>query len=531
MRMSECERNRATSVHQPVKSYLLLLGVLLLVSLPSAVRAQATDQKSLAAQMQQLTEAMAHTQAQVEESQRELNEMRAQLVVLRSMMGKSGSHEAAPAASESSSAEASTAALAAAVQDLRERQAMQGAQIATHEQSKVESESKYPVKVTGLLLLSSFVNTQGVDMVATPTVAVPGSGSTGATMRQTVIGLDAKGPRVFGAQSYADLRVDFDGMPSNGASGGTYTGYDGTSTSLLRLRTAHAGLQWERSDLTFSLDRPILSPDTPTSLTAVAIPALAWSGNLWTWNPQVVATRDFNVSSFRRIELQGGLMDVADAPLTPLGSSSATLVSPPSTGEQSRWPGIEARAALLGPPATSWRAGSHFGVGGYFEPHDSTLLDRRFDSWAASLDAGQPLTAGLEFTGSFYRGQALGGLGGGAYKDIAYKADTDGSGYYSRALDDVGGWGQLKERFSEKLQMNAAFGIDNAFTGELRRYFVPGGTMYQNLARNRTYTGNVIFSPSAYLMFSLEYRHLTSYPVMGPAAASDVIGLGAGYKF
>jgi hypothetical protein len=41
----------------------------------------------------------------------------------------------------------------------------------------------------------------------------------------------------------------------------------------------------------------------------------------------------------------------------------------------------------------------------------------------------------------------------------------------------------------------------------------------------------VIFSPSAYLMFSLEYRHLTSYPVMGPAAASDVIGLGAGYKF
>jgi hypothetical protein len=28
----------------------------------------------------------------------------------------------------------------------------------------------------------------------------------------------------------------------------------------------------------------------PTSLTAVAIPALAWSGNLCTWNPQVGVT-------------------------------------------------------------------------------------------------------------------------------------------------------------------------------------------------------------------------------------------------
>ena len=34
--------------------------------------------------------------------------------------------------------------------------------------------------------------------------------------------------------------------------------------------------------------------------------------------------------------------------------------------------------------------------------------------------------------------------------------------------------------------------------------------MAQNLARNRTFTGNVIYSPSAYLLFSLEYRRLES---------------------
>jgi hypothetical protein len=104
-------------------------------------------------------------------------------------------------------------------------------------------------------------------------------------------------------------------------------------------------------------------------------------------------------------------------------------------------------------------------------------------------------------------------------------------GYYFRALDDVGGWAQFKERLSERLEFNAAFGIDNAFANELRHYAVPGGTAYQNLSRNRTYTGNVIYSPSASLQFSLEYRHLESSPVIGLPAGSNIIGLGAGYKF
>ena len=159
------------------------------------------------------------------------------------------------------------------------------------------------------------------------------------------------------------------------------------------------------------------------------------------------------------------------------------------------------------------------------------MLGHGFDSWAGTLDALWLLPAHLEFTGSFYRGQALGGVGGGAFKDFAYKAEPGSMGYYFRPLDDVGGWTQLKEKLSERLELNAAFGIDNAFADELRRYAVYGGTIYQNLARNRTYTGNVVYSPSTYLQFSLEYRHLESSAVIGPPAGSNVIGLGAGYQF
>jgi hypothetical protein len=402
---------------------------------------------------------------------------------------------------------------------------MQDAQIATHDQTKVGSESKYPVKITGLILFNGFVNTSGVDIPATPTVASPGSGSTGASVRQTVLGIDASGPHLFGARSYADLRVDFYGnavAPVSGVSVGSYS----TNDSFLRLKTAHAGLQWDNTEAAFSFDRPIISPDSPSSLTAVAIPPLAWSGNLWAWNPQLTLTQNVPFSESHSLQLQAAMIDAGDPPISLSGLNSSSAV-PPSGAEQSRWPGLEARIALLGSDRDDR---DHFGVGGYFSPH-VLPSGRRYDAWAGTLDARFHLPARLELSGSFYRGLALGGLGGGAYKDYGYFYAVNQDVYYFRPLNDVGGWAQLKEKWSERLEFNAAFGIDNAFADDLHRYVIPAGTMYQNLARNRTWTGNVIYSPSAYLLFSLEYRYLASAPITGAPSASNIIGLSAGYKF
>ncbi len=490
------------------------------------------NRESLSQQIQKLTESMARTQAQVEQSQRELDEMRKELTALQLQLAQSGSTAATspspvPVPALSSTTQSSPAETTATIEQLRQHQAMQESQIATHEQTKVESESKYPVKITGLLLLNGFVNTGAVDMAATPTLALPGAGSTGASVRQTVLGFDARGPHLFGARSYADLRVDFDGSPQSGSTVTNYSGYYNTNTTLLRLRTAHAALQWKDTEAYFSLDRPIFSPDTPTSLTAIAVPALAWSGNLWTWNPQLGVTQDFGLAGSRDLRLQAALIDVGDAPLSPTISASGA-VPPASIAEQSRWPGVEAHVALLGSRQND--DNSHFGVGGYFAPHHSSL-GYDFNAWAATMDGRLLLPAHLQLTGSIYRGLALGGLGGGAYKDFAYHFDPDTGDYYFRSLDDVGGWAQFKEKLTERIEFNVAFGLDNVFADELRRYAVSGGTMYQNLARNRTYTGNVIYSPSAYLMFSLEYRHLESTPVIGAPAGSNIIGLAAGYKF
>jgi hypothetical protein len=138
----------------------------------------------------------------------------------------------------------------------------------------------------------------------------------------------------------------------------------------------------------------------------------------------------------------------------------------------------------------------------------------------------------MEFAGSFYRGLSLGGLGGGAYKDYLFRTDPNNPGaVYYETLDDVGGWAQLKQRATTRLEFNAAFGIDNVPAGQLRPFANTANAIYQNLSRNRTYTANVIYSPSAYLLFSLEYRYLLSSPVVGATNAANIIGVAAGYKF
>lgn len=534
MRMNRLERNQEIrgSRYRMLRSWPVL--VVFLGSLANMLIAQNANQDDISQQIQKLTDAMARTQAQVDESQRQLNEMQKQLKALQQQMERNSSAAAAPpsagSASSSSAAQGQPNDIPRVAQDIRDRQAMLESQIATQEQTKVESKSKYPVKITGLLLLTGFVNTRAVDMASTPTLALPGSGNTGASVRQTVLGIDARGPHVFGATSYADLRVDFDGVPQTSTNTGTYSGPYSSSTALLRLRTAHVGLKWDHTEAFFSLDRPIFNPDTPTSLTAVAEPPLAWSGNLWTWNPQIGVRQEVAITSSRNIQFEAALMDVGDAPLSSAivtyGSLTAT---PPSSAELSRWPGVEAHLAFAGPDLNG-ENGNSFGLGGYFAPH-RTAMGQTFDSWAATADTRLLLPARFELTGSAYRGLALGGLGGGAYKDIGLVSNPYEDNYYLYPLDDAGGWAQLKEKISTRMELNGAFGMDDAFAGEVRQISAPGGSIYQNLSRNRTYTGNVIFKPSAYLLFSLEYRYLKSFPVFGPPADSNVIGLGAGFKF
>jgi hypothetical protein len=466
-------------------------------------------------QVEQLSTAVALEESAIESSQKQIQQLRNQVSELQTELASRG---AAPTTPDQNAGQEQMASLRAEVDKLREQADLQQSEIAVHDQAKVETQSKFPLKLTGLILMNAFANTSGVDVAPSPALATGGSGATGLSLRQTILGFDARGPHVFGATSAADLRVDFFG-------GLGQSGYGGGG-SFVRLRTAHVDVEWDHTRAFVEMDRPILNPNSPTSLTAIGQPALAWSGNLWNWLPQAGAEHSFALPGSSHFKMQAAIADVPDPAIPDSSNAGTGAAALPATSlaENSRWPGSEARIAYVRGDEAS---GPEVGVGGYFSPHSDAGI--RFDAWAATFDYRIPLSSRFEASGNVYRGAGLGGLGAGAFKDYVYSALGEYPSY--RPLDDVGGWTQLKARAGERLEFNAAYGLDNLFASQLRPYLPRNPNMYQNLARNSTVFTNVIFSPTAYTLFSFEFRRIDSSPALGQHAIASVYGVAAGYRF
>ena len=502
------------SINLVIASYFCcLLGL----SCSGPAIGQSTIPNTTEQKVEKLTEAVAQAQKQMEAYQQQMTDLQQQLVALRrELAAENSAPTSSPTNSPGNAAALPAPSTAATLTEIQERQAITESQIATHEETKVETASKYPLAISGMILFDGFVNTRQVDIPASPAYAITGSGSTGFSVRQTILGFDARGPHLLGALSRGDLHADFfaSAAQSNYA-----------ATGILRLRTAHAMLDWKNTEAFFQLDRSILEPNEPSSLVAVAQPELSWSGNLWTWNPQVGIKQQISITDSTRLQVQAAFIDTADQGL-PSSTSSSTVTQT----ERSRWPGSETRIGLERGPHDS---ATRFGVGGYFSPHE-TGSSYRYNAWAATADLNMPLSKLMEVTANAYRGQALEGLGAGGYVNYVYryKGDTE----VATALDDVGGWTQLKVKASPRLSFNTGYGIDNPFAKEIRSAIgndndPSKAASYQGLIKNRSVFSNVIYSPSSYLVFSLEYRRLWSNYLTSPLATSDGIGIGAGYRF
>lgn len=157
--------------------------------------------------IQQLTDAVTKAQTQIDSSQRQILTLQQELIGLQGQIAKEKTPSTQP--TEITTTADAVAKLTNDVEDLHERQAMQQSQIATLDQSKVESESKYPVKLSGLILANGFVNTRRVDIATDPTYALSGPGTTGLSLRQTILGVEARGPHLFGATTHGDVHTDF----------------------------------------------------------------------------------------------------------------------------------------------------------------------------------------------------------------------------------------------------------------------------------------------------------------------------------
>ena len=406
------------------------------------------------------------------------------------------------------------------VSKLEDDQQLIDAKLTDQYQTKVESGSKYRVRLSGMILVGLYENRGTVDNQDFPQLATEGSPfesntAFGGSLRQTQIKLEVFGPQIWGARTTAN--VDFD------LAGAFPTAPNGAIMGIPRFRTGTVRLDWANTSIVAGQDFLFFSPLQPTSLASVAVPPLSYSGNLWAWTPQVRIEHRIAFSETSHLLLQGGILDslTGDPPDTQPDRY-------PLWGEQSGQPAYAGRIAwssrVFGQDVT-------LGEGAYYG-RQYWGLNHRVNGWAATSDVTIPVGPLFTFTGSFYRGSGVGGLGGAIGQDIVLSGSFTSASTVFEGIESMGGWAQLKFKPTANFEINGAYGQDNPFASELRMFEATTPPLYGNdlLARNRSAFVNFIYHPKSNVMVSIEYLRIHTFDLDDSYSANHV-NLGLGYIF
>jgi hypothetical protein len=430
---------------------------------------------------------------QTEAMQQQLLQLTKELAALRQSLAGSTSIELLPRTTIRDAVEANPQSTLPNPQSpdrltvLEEQVEINAAQIREHAQTKVESDSRFRVKLSGMVLMNTYLNTADSSIRSTPT-RVPADWpasprkNMGANLRQSIIGLAMEGPRAAGARVSAEAEFDFYG--TNGDS------YQGNVLGNLRLRTASTRLDWERTSLTVGLRPAMISPLNPSSLASVWYPALSRAGNLWQWRPQIILEHRAPLRETSELVLQGGL-------LTPFGETLDGSVIEGGLSYQGR---VAFRHHL------DVDRKFEFGVGGQ-AGNRSFTFDRKETAYVISSDWQIPLGSRFELSGEAYFGKA---------NDLGEQSGVRADNYYAlsgpivnsattiRGVHAFGGWAQLNIKARSDLDFNLAFGVEDPRN---RDVFADQRNL-TNPFRNQVTSGNFIYQLRPNVLFSLEYRRL-----------------------
>jgi hypothetical protein len=325
-------------------------------------------------------------------------------------------------------------------------------------QTKVESSQKSSIRLTGMALFNGFLNSHqsgGADYPVT--ASAPGRNHSGATLRQTMLGLEFRSPgAVAGGTVHGSVYMDF-------LAGGT--------AQEMRLRTASVEVAWKSRSIMAGLEKPIFNPREPSSLAQVGISPLTGTGNLWLWLPQIRAEQDFNFGRSSGLRAQVGVLQTREtAPY-----AGATL---PGVLEGSR-PALEGRFeffhSLDDERRLEFAPGFHMStthVGPVSIPSSLFSMDWFFNPWRR-----------LELTGAFYGGHNAGMLGNG------YGQGFHGYGTNLRPENSTGGWAQLTVHAVPRIDLHLFSGQQDdqnrtLDTGRIGKNLMFGGNLFYRVAPN-----------------------------------------------
>jgi hypothetical protein len=391
-------------------------------------------------------------------------------------------------------------AAAAQAPSTEERLQVQESRTAELAASKVGASQRFPLRLSGMVLLNSFLNSAGSGAQEYTTIAVPGgTRSGGGSVRQSILGLDYSGPTVFGdGKVSGSLRMDF---------------WSGSApiNMELRLRTATIGIDWKDRSFLVGFEKPLISPRDPESMAQVAVSPLSGAGNLWLWLPQARFEQDFHFTGQTGVRAQVaavGTHEVVASPASPYEPDAST-----SAYIEPMRPGIEARVELF-----TGGEDRRLEVASSVHHSVSHVVGQSIASDVLSFDwLARPLRQ-IEFTGTFYTGQNIAPLGTGAIRQgfVAF-----GPGRLT-AVQGMGGWGQLKLRASSRLWFNL-------FTGQQddRNSQLAAGAIGKNLA----YGANLFYRLAPNVLASFEASQTRTNYLGSGVLLNNHYDLALGYLF
>ena len=365
----------------------------------------------------------------------------------------------------------------------------------------MEASQRFPVRLTGMVLLNSFLNSSGSGGQQYSTIAHPGgTRSGGATASQTILGLDYSGPRVFGDGKVSGaVRMDF------WAGSGEPLGQE------FRLRTATVSIDWTDRSFLAGIDKPLISPRDPESLAQVAVSPLAGAGNLWLWLPQVRFEQDLHFTDHSGLKAQVAMVATHEFGGSP-ASPYAPGIAPDAYIEPTR-PGVEGRVELF-----SGGENSRIEIASGFHHSVSHVLGASLATDVLSFDwLARPFRA-LEFTGTFYNGQNVAPLGTGGIRQGFIAVDPG----VVTSVHSLGGWGQLTLRPSSRLWFNFFSGQQDDRNSQL-----PAGGIGKNLA----YGANFFYRLAPNLLASFEASQIRTNYLGTGALRNNHYDLALAYLF
>jgi hypothetical protein len=446
-----------------------------------ALNLYAQGKPDSSAVLQQILDRLDSLEKQNQELVKEVRTLRQQLQV-------------SPPASQPPADAAAAAAKPKEQPSLDERLAVEEGRTAEQAQTKVEASHKFPIQLDGMLLFNAFANGKYYEAPYSNEYGVlTGPNTSGATFRQTLLGLRFQGPSLPGdGHINGSFMMDFWGGSSD------------PSSNWLRFRRGDISFDWNSRSISFRQDKPVISPYQPDSLAEVGVPPLAGAGNLWLWLPQVRYEERFRFSGSSGLTGQVAVMQTKE--------TDATLPASFSSSLESARPALEGRFAY-------WRKFDdtrRFELGSGFHVSSTHVAASSVGSHIGTVDWLIIPGAHLRLSGMVFKGQdvaALGSLGNG------FTIVSSGNVV---PVHSVGGWAQMAIPITNRLTFNLFGGFEDDHAAKVIDSYT---------GRNLAYASNLMYHLGPNVVVSFEAMQMRPRLFSGEVQVQHHYDLAVGYLF